>query len=305
MKKPFIKSFMASVLLLLLIFGTSCGPSGKLSKLFMSKRYKKALAQIHDLDSVNYALRVDTTEYGLKYRKLVSANRTQIDKYIQLTSDFNNLTSRANELSSKNDQLMNSTLSNTQKFTLALKNKEAELQERETKLKELQAIVHKQDSITKSLENSVKNALLGFKSDELSVEVKNGKVYVSMRDKLLFKSGSADVEEKGKDALKKLEMALNKNQDLDILIEGHTDNVPIKTGIYKDNWDLSVARATSIVRYISGDNKLNPKRVEAAGRGEFYPVASNETADGKAKNRRTEIILSPKLDELMKILQSR
>jgi chemotaxis protein MotB len=200
---------------------------------------------------------------------------------------------------------MSSTLSNTQKFTLALKNKEAELQEREMKLKELQAIVHKQDSITNSLENIVKNALLGFKSDELSVEVKNGKVYVSMRDKLLFKSGSADVEEKGKDALKKLETALNKNQDLDILIEGHTDNVPIKTGIYKDNWDLSVARATSIVRYISGDNKLNPKRVEAAGRGEYYPIASNETAEGRAKNRRTEIILSPKLDELMKILQSK
>ena len=111
-------------------------------------------------------------------------------------------------------------------------------------------IIARQDSITNRLNGILRNALLGFNSDELSVEIKNGKVYVSMSDKLLFKSGSSAVEDKGKEALKLLGEVLDKNTDIDILVEGHTDNVPIKTSIYKDNWDLSVARATSIVRIL-------------------------------------------------------
>jgi chemotaxis protein MotB len=166
----------------------------------------------------------------------------------------------------------------------------------------MKAIISRQDSITKRLNDVLRNALLGFKSDELSVEIKNGKVYVSLSDKLLFKSGSASVEEKGKQALKVLADVLQKNTDIDILIEGHTDNDPIKTAIYKDNWDLSVGRATSIVRILTEEYKVLPKRVTASGKGEFSPKASNETAEGKAKNRRTEIILSPKLDEIMQLL---
>ena len=123
-----------------------------------------------------------------------------------------------------------------------------------------------------------------------------------MSDKLLFQSGSSAVEAKGKDALKLLAGVLEKNYDIDILIEAHTDNVPIKTSVYKDNWDLSVARATSIVRILTTDFKIVPTRLTASGKGEYFPKADNETAEGRAKNRRTEIILSPKLDELMKLL---
>jgi chemotaxis protein MotB len=166
----------------------------------------------------------------------------------------------------------------------------------------MKKIIARQDSITKSLNDVLRNALLGFKSDELSVEIKNGKVYVSLSDKLLFKSGSAAIEEKGKEALKLLADVLQKNPDINILIEGHTDNVPIKTAIYKDNWDLSVGRATTIVRILTDDYKVLPTRVTASGKGEFSPKASNETAEGKAKNRRTEIILTPKLDEIMQLL---
>ena len=149
----------------------------------------------------------------------------------------------------------------------------------------------------------MRNALLGFNSDELSVEIKNGKVYVSMSDKLLFKSGSSTVEDKGKEALKLLADVLNKNTDIDILVEGHTDNVPIKTAVYKDNWDLSVARATSIVRILTLDHKIAPTRLTASGKGEYFPRADNDTAEGRAKNRRTEIILSPKLEEIMQLLK--
>jgi len=168
----------------------------------------------------------------------------------------------------------------------------------------MKKIIDRQDEINKRLNSTLRNALLGFNPDELSVEVKNGKVYVSMSDKLLFKSGSAAVEDKGKEALKLLAGVLDKNPDIDILVEGHTDNVPIKTAVYKDNWDLSVARATSIVRILTTDHKIAPTRVTASGRGEFFPKATNDTPEGRAKNRRTEIILSPKLDELLRLLNT-
>lgn len=135
--------------------------------------------------------------------------------------------------------------------------------------------------------------------------MKNGKVYVSLSDKLLFKSGSAEVEDKGKQALKKLSEVLNKNNEIDVEIEGHTDNIPIKTARYEDNWDLSVHRATNIVRILQEEYAVNAKRLTAAGKGEFMPKASNETAEGRAKNRRTEIVLSPKLDELFKLINKK
>jgi len=146
---------------------------------------------------------------------------------------------------------------------------------------------------------------LSFNSDEITVEMKNGKVYVSMTDKLLFRSGSAEVEDKGKDAIKKLAEVLNKNTDVSIMIEGHTDNIPIKTAQFQDNWDLSVGRSTNIVRLLDETYKVDAKRLTAAGRGEYLPKASNETPEGRAKNRRTEIILTPKLDELYKLIEKR
>jgi chemotaxis protein MotB len=225
------------------------------------------------------------------------------------TNKNKELTDHYSSLQEKYKSLTNLSLSQTDKLSKALIAKSEELNaqekilsERERTLDEMQKIIARQDSITQRLNSILRNALLGFKSDELSVEIKNGKVYVSMSDKLLFKSGSSAVEVKGKEALKLLGGVLEKNFDIDILVEGHTDNVPIKTSVYKDNWDLSVARATSIVRILVNDYKIAPTRMTASGKGEFFPKADNETTEGRAKNRRTEIILSPKLDELMKLL---
>jgi chemotaxis protein MotB len=205
---------------------------------------------------------------------------------------------------------MDENVSQTARLNKALKEKSDELDakekmlsEREAAINEMKDVIAKQDSITARLNSVLRSALLGFNSDELSVEIKNGKVYVSMSDKLLFKSGSAAVEKKGTEALKLLAEVLEKNPDIDILVEGHTDNVPIKTAVYKDNWDLSVARATSIVRILSVDYKIAPARMTASGKGEYFPKASNDTSEGRAINRRTEIILSPKLDEIMQLLK--
>ncbi len=151
-----------------------------------------------------------------------------------------------------------------------------------------------QDSLVALLNSSLINALPGFNSDELTVMSKDGKVYVSMNDKLLFKSASASVEEKGREALKKVANVLTSYPDIDILVEGHTDNLPIKTSQYKDNWDLSAARAISIVRILNQEYKIPGSRLNASGKSEYHPVSSNSSTEGRARNRRTEIILSPK-----------
>jgi len=241
---------------------------------------------------------------------LLKNNLTDMtNKNKELTGQFNDLMMSSEDLKKRYNELIDKSISQTEQLNMALKAKSDELEmkeelltEREKALKEMQKIIARQDSITKRLNNILHSALLGFNPDELSVEIKNGKVYVSMSDILLFKSGSATVESKGREALKLLADVLSKNPDIDILVEGHTDNVPIKTSVYKDNWDLSVARATSIVRILSVDYEIPPTRLTASGKGEYFPKADNETAAGRAKNRRTEIILSPKLEEIMQLL---
>jgi chemotaxis protein MotB len=226
-------------------------------------------------------------------------------KYNDLVEKHRDLQNNYNEMNDKYTELIRSSLNRTEQLNLALKEKGEQLLAREKRLAELEVLIRRQDSITNGLNNIIKKALLSFNSDEITVEMKNGKVYVSMTDKLLFRSGSADVEDKGKDAIKKLAEVLNKNTDVSIMIEGHTDNIPIKTAQFQDNWDLSVGRAINIVRLLDETYKVDAKRLTAAGRGEYMPKASNETPEGRAKNRRTEIILSPKLDELYKLIEKR
>ncbi len=161
-----------------------------------------------------------------------------------------------------------------------------------TQIKEYQKQLASKDSVLNALKNSLKTALVDFKSDEIKVENRDGKLYVIMLDKLLFKSGNAEVEFKGQKALKTLAKELSNNPNVGIMVEGHTDNVPMSGKSYKDNWELSSARALSVVRCLS-DGGLPQKRLAAVGRGEFYPVASNATEAGRAQNRRTEIILTP------------
>ncbi|PWH86595.1 OmpA family protein [Brumimicrobium oceani] len=183
-----------------------------------------------------------------------------------------------------------------------LAEKESALSEREGEIKKLEDEIARQDSIANRLNSLLREALLGFDGDELTTEIKNGKIYVSMSDKLMFQSGKANVQSKGKEALAALADVLKKNKEFQILVEGHTDSIPIKTAQYKDNWDLSVARATSMVRILQSEHNLHPDRLTASGRGEYDPKASNDTAEGRAKNRRTEIILSPDLSEVMEFL---
>lgn len=170
------------------------------------------------------------------------------------------------------------------------------------RLKSLQDMIQSQKNVLTNLQNSIASALMNYKTDELSVYIKDGNVYVSLEEKLLFKSGSDVVDPKGKEALKTLANVLNSTKDITVMIEGHTDNVVIKTKQFQDNWDLSTARATSIVRILTKDYGFDPNRITASGRSEFHPVKTNETAEGRAGNRRTEVILSPDLKELYKLL---
>ena len=185
-----------------------------------------------------------------------------------------------------------------------LQSKEADLQSKNARIADLQNALAQKDAATKALRQRVSDALLGFNAQDLQVSVKNGKVYVSLSEQLLFKSGSTKVDPKGQDALRKLAVALKDNKDVNVLVEGHTDNVPIKGATAsgaRDNWDLSVMRATEITRLLTAAG-MDPAQVTPSGRAEFLPLAPNDTPANKALNRRTDIILTPKLDELFSIL---
>ena len=201
------------------------------------------------------------------------------------------------------ESMLNLNLSEQDKLNAMLKEKIDELNMREKTINDLQNLIDEQNQKVQTLLNNVKNALMGFNSDELSVMEKDGKIYVAMSDKLLFESGSARVDRRGEEALAKLAEVLTKQTDIDVNIEGHTDSKPIKTAQFKDNWDLSVIRATSVVRILSEKYKVSSLQVYPSGRGEYMPVATNETAEGRSKNRRTEIIISPKLDKLFEMLK--
>lgn len=182
-----------------------------------------------------------------------------------------------------------------------------ELEKRNMRLAELEKMLDAQQKAVKALKDKVSEALFGFENNGLTVTMKNGQVYVSMDDKLLFKTGSYEIDANGRTALRKLGALLEKNTDVTISIEGHTDDVPYRAAPGQqilDNWDLSVKRATTVVRVLTQDTHINPKRLVASGRSEYMPVDALKTPDARQKNRRTEIILTPDLSDLYKILES-
>ncbi|MCF8296254.1 MAG: OmpA family protein [Saprospiraceae bacterium] len=271
-------------------------------------------------------LKRDTSDIGTAYRR-ISQNYDQLNKTYEL------LLRKNQELLSGNKEETKKILAELQSAQEGLLKREDELRklekefavkkkridqlsqqlavaqanmkEKEIKLYELQSILNRKDSIVNALKEKVSEALLGFENNGLTIVQKNGKVYVSLDEKLLFASGSFTVSAKGTEALKKLSKVLETNKDINILIEGHTDNVPYKgAGNLQDNWDLSAKRATAIVRIIVENSKVDPGRLMAAGRSKYHPVDQADTPEARAKNRRTEIILTPKLDELFKILES-
>lgn len=223
-------------------------------------------AKIEDLDNKITALSKDTLEQG--------------QEYAQLESYYNNLLENSDKLS--------------QEFV-----------DQQKKIQELEKVLKEKEKAVNDIRNKVSQALLNFKENDLTIDIKNGKVYVSLAEQLLFRSGSIEVDKKGVDALKQLAAVLKNNPDINIMVEGHTDNVPIsrKSQYMANNWDLSVLRATSIVDILT-EAGVEPSKITAAGKGEFLPLNPNDSPEEKQKNRRTEIILTPELDELFQILEA-
>lgn len=265
------------------------------------------------------ALRRDTMLNGAnlrnlvsKYDKLNTLNEQLLDRLNKLLSGTEKDNARlSGDLQLTTEQLLRKqdelraleTKLNLQKNDLD--NLNEELKKREARVNELEAIIKKKDQAVAELRKKVADALVGFENKGLTITQKNGKVYVSMDESLLFASGKTMVEAKGVEALKNLAKVLEQNTDINIMVEGHTDDVAMKgAGEIKDNWDLSVMRATSVTKIILGAAKIDPKRITSAGRGEFFPLDNGKTAEARKKNRRTEIILTPKLDELLKVLET-
>ena len=262
-------------------------------------------------------------------QQVITAAQNERDKAVQ---DYNRMSAKYTELQNAQEDLVKGNVKETQKLLSELQEAQANLQKKEdllrqleqnldakktsldeltfeldkrnARLAELENILNAQKKLVQDLKTKVSEALLGFENNGLTVTVKNGKVYVSLDEKLLFKSASWDIDANGKNALKKLAGVLEKNPDIQITIEGHTDNVPYNPGNsqLKDNWDLSTKRATSVIRVLLEDSKIDAKRLTAAGRSQYLPVDDRNTSDARQKNRRTEIILTPDLTELYQLI---
>lgn len=283
----------------------------------LEEEMTETLERLTNLEKNMTALKMDTAVQGRSLR-LMTNNYDKLNETYQLLLDknrellagnqtqtaqlFNNLEDSQRELQKQQDALKKLQLDlNEKEKNLAALN--SELDARAKRVEELEAVLHRKDSVVNALKSKVQQALLGFENKGLTIEQKNGKVYVSLEESLLFASGSYNVDPKGVTVLKKLGNVLESNPDINILVEGHTDNVPYNgSGQLKDNWDLSVRRATSVVKILLQNSGIEEHRLTAAGRGEHVPLASNDSAAGRSKNRRTEIILTPKLDELLEIL---
>jgi chemotaxis protein MotB len=279
------------------MFFTSCVPTKKFNaaqQALASARYDSAqlAAKVKDLQNV---IALQNQAANRQQQKIDSLQGQLDDAHNQLAT----LTQQMAELKGKYKDLS----SESDKRQSLLSKSKQDLINQQAKLEHLQDLMNKQKKAIEDIRKKMTDALVGFKSNELTVSIKNGKVYVSLQENLLFPSGSAVVNPKGKEALGKLATVLNVNPDITVDIEGHTDSIPIR-GKYQDNWDLSLARSASIVRILTADYKVDPTRVVASGHSQFEPVQSNGTPEGRAQNRRTDIILSPKLDELYRLLQT-
>jgi chemotaxis protein MotB len=268
----------------------------------------KANAELQNLDERVNKLSADTTAMGQDVRTK-SARLAEMDKeYAQLNNYYKNLLTSSGKLNRDMAQQQEQLLAIQQNLERTRKTNDSlstSLNEREKKVRELENVMAAKDKAVQDLKNNISKALLNFKENDLTVNVKNGKVYVSLAEQLLFASGSTEVDAKGVSALQQLAKAIKDQRDIHIMVEGHTDNVPIskKSQYMNDNWDLSVMRATAITKILTKAG-VTPNQITAAGKGEFVPLAPNTTAQNKQKNRRTEIIITPNLDELFKILEA-
>ena len=273
-----------------------------------SAQLDSATADIADLTEKINALKQDTTNLGIDKRSASQRLATLEKEHEELNTYYKNLVTSSGKLNRDLTQQQEQLLSiqdNLEKTRRLNDSLSVNLAEREKKVKELELVLASKEKAVQDLKNKITNALLNFKDGDITVKVKNGKVYVSLAEQLLFGSGSIEIDSKGISALQQLAKAIKDQKDINIIVEGHTDNVPIsrKSPYMQDNWDLSVMRATSITKILTKAG-VSSKQITPSGRGEFSPLASNDTPQNKQKNRRTEIIITPNLDELFKILES-
>jgi chemotaxis protein MotB len=308
--------------LLALALTTSC-VSSKVYK-DLENKYADLKKENRTLADENTALTKDKNQLDLQAKDLqakldkLKAERDKLaSDYAATKSNLDNMKSSYSALEKNSSDALDSNMKKNRELLAQLEAKEkalaaeqerlnklkSDLQERSARVDELEGMIAAKEASMKALKDKLSKALNSFEGKGLTVEQKNGKVYVSMENKLLFGSGSWSVGTEGKKAVVEVGKVLADNPDIAVLIEGHTDNVPYAgSGPIADNWDLSTKRATAIVTILRENKAINPQNLTAAGRSEYAPVTTNENAEGKAKNRRIEIILTPKLDEISKML---
>ncbi|NJB81379.1 OmpA family protein [Wenyingzhuangia aestuarii] len=313
MKKVLLTLFAVATL-------TSCVTKQQFTEL--SDKYDRLRDTSADLVAQNDELIKD--KFGmskelrdLKQQHLYYSNQSKkLNEEIEsIMGRYNKLQESYDDLSANSSSTINSKVRENQTLLSELEIKEdkllkeeanlrklrAALDSRSQRITDLEALIASKEAAMQKLKSAISEALVSFEGKGLTVENRDGKIYVSMENKLLFQSGRWDIGANGKSAVTELAKVLEKNPSINVLIEGHTDNDPYHGGVIQDNWDLSVKRATAIVRVLQ-DQNVSPKQITAAGRSEYIPVASNATDAGKAKNRRIEIVLSPNLDEVTKLL---
>lgn len=277
----------------------------------LTRDYEELQSQNKKNESDLAALQAEYEETKAERDRLQQEYNTTKTNYEKLKASYDaleaNSSSALAENSKRNRELI-AQLDAKEKALAAekarLERLEKDLAARSRRVDELESVIAAKDAKMNALKNAISKALVNFEGKGLTVEQRDGKVYVSMENKLLFSSGSWAVGAEGRKAVQQLASVLAQNPDIAVLIEGHTDNVPYNgSGQLNDNWDLSTKRATSIVQLLQENAAIDPQNLTAAGRGEFAPVASNESTEGRAKNRRIEVILTPKLDEINKLLQ--
>ncbi len=316
---------MNKILFIVVIFLlSSCVSSQKFNRL--SSDFRESENTVQMLKDQNQSLKVQNTELQSRVEKQIkdiAELSAKVDKTSQSLENSNSINKRLNQINSElEDQLkslkagsseeianlmdkLQQTQTDLQKREDILRTAQTELEQRSLRLKELEAALQQKDDAVKELRQKVMDALTGFNNKGLTIHEKNGKVYVSLDEQLLFKTGQWEVDPKGQQALSNLADVLGQNPDINVLVEGHTDNVPMRgTGSVRDNWDLSVMRATAVTRILLKNKSIDPKRITSAGRGEFFPIDDANTPEARQKNRRTEIILTPRLDEIFRILEN-
>ncbi|WP_207496560.1 OmpA/MotB family protein [Aridibaculum aurantiacum] len=278
--------------------------AGSMASCVSKKKMQQEQARFQELNTFY----INTQKDLEKCREEAEANLQAANRRkAQYELEIDNLSKQVAFLKENNNTVINqlkdlSVISTTQAESIrkSLEN----IGSKDNYIQELQRAMSRKDSLNMALVMNLKSALNDINDTDIEIKVEKSAVYISISDKLLFKSGSYDVTDRALGVLGKVAQVLNSKPDIEFLVEGHTDNVPIKNSCIVDNWDLSAKRATAVVRILQNQYRIDPKRMTAGGRGEYMPVQSNETVQGKAANRRTRIVILPQLDQFFKLLET-